>query len=96
MLSVCIICWVCILSVVLLLAWSFRKSDCTIGCDEITCNKLIHTCPQNDVDGDVYWTAKHSKFDGVVGGGTTEKEAVEDLKENLRIYIEYLEGRNTR
>lgn len=45
-----------------------------------------------DSGGDIYWTAYFPALDGVVGGGKTKEEAIQEANENLEIYLEYLKG----
>ncbi len=58
-------------------------------------DNIIQTRRNFDCDGEEYWTAWFG-LDGVVGGGDTEEEAVSDLKENLMVYIEYLNKEGKR
>jgi len=46
----------------------------------------IKTLSKVDADDNVYWTAFSPKIDGIVGGGNTEAEALDEIKENL-IYL---------
>lgn len=50
-------------------------------------NYEIKTISKLDADGNIYWTAFFPKIDGVVGGGNNEQEAINEAKENLKIYL---------
>ncbi len=57
-------------------------------------NYEIRVIPKIDASGETYWTAYFPAVDGCVGGGSTEEEAIVEAKENLEIYLEYLESEN--
>jgi predicted RNase H-like HicB family nuclease len=58
-------------------------------------DNIIQTHRNFDCDGKEYWTAWFN-LDGLVGGGDTEEEAVSALKENLMVYIEWLNKEGKR
>ncbi len=53
-------------------------------------NYEIRLIPKQDAENKTYWTAFFPAIKGCVGGGTTPEEAIQEAKENLEIYIEYL------
>ena len=58
-------------------------------------DNAIQTRRNFDCDGEEYWAAWFN-LDGLVGGGDTEEEAVSALKENLMVYIEWLNKEGKR
>lgn len=51
----------------------------------------IRVFPKLADDGSTYWTACYPSIPGCVGGGDTVEEAICDAKENLSVYLEFLE-----
>lgn len=54
-------------------------------------NYEIRVFPKLADDGTTYWTACYPSVPGCVGGGDTAEEAMSDAKENLELYLEFLE-----
>lgn len=54
-------------------------------------NYEIRVYPKIADDNSVYWTAYYPSIPGCIGGGDTQEEAMKEAKENLEIYLEYLE-----
>lgn len=54
-------------------------------------NYEIRIFPKIAEDGSTYWTACYPSLPGCIGGGDTVEEAVSEAKENLEIYLEFLE-----
>lgn len=54
-------------------------------------NYEIRVFPKVAEDGSTYWTACYPSIPGCVGGGDTVEEAICEAKENLDVYLEYLE-----
>ena len=54
-------------------------------------NYEIRSFPKKAEDGSTYWTACFPSIPGCVGGGDTMEEAISDAKENLEVYLEFLE-----
>ena len=44
-------------------------------------------------DGSTYWTAYYPSIPECAGGGSTAEEAINEAKENLKVYLEFLEKR---
>ncbi len=53
-------------------------------------NYEIRVIPQTDDKGKEYWTAFFPAVEGVVGGGDTPEEAIQEARENLAVFLEYL------
>ncbi len=53
-------------------------------------NYEIRVIPQTDSEGKEYWTAFFPAVEGVVGGGDTPEEAIQEARENLSVFLEYL------
>lgn len=54
-------------------------------------NYEIRVCPKVADDGSTYWTASYPSLPGCIGGGDTIEEAINEAKENLEVYLEFLE-----
>lgn len=54
-------------------------------------NYEIRVFPKLAEDGTTYWTASYPSIPGCIGGGETVEEAISDAKENLQVYLEFLE-----
>lgn len=54
-------------------------------------NYEIRVFPKVAEDGSTYWTACYPSVPGCIGGGDTVEEAISEAKENLEIFLEYLE-----
>ena len=59
-------------------------------------NYEMRVIPKKDADGNVYWTASFPAVEGCVGGGSSEEDAIGEAKENLKIYLDYLEKAGQR
>lgn len=54
-------------------------------------NYEVRAIPKIDCEGNRYWTAYFPAVEGVVGGGATIEEAIEEAEENLEVFLEYLQ-----
>ncbi len=54
-------------------------------------NYEIRVFPKKAEDGSTYWTAAYPSIPGCIGGGDTVEEAISEAKENLEIYLDYLQ-----
>lgn len=54
-------------------------------------NYEMRIFPKVAGDGTTYWTAVYPSISECVGGGDTIEEAIADAKENLEVYLEFLE-----
>ena len=50
----------------------------------------IRVIPNQDNDGETYWTAFFPAVEGCVGGGSTAEEAIKEANENLAVFLKYL------
>ena len=53
-------------------------------------NYEMRLIPKQDAEGKTYWTAFFPAVTACIGGGETPEEAIQEAKENLEIYLEYL------
>lgn len=61
---------------------------CEVGIDN--CMYEPKTISKTDADGYAYWTAYFPEFESCVGGGQSEEEAIKEAKENLKIFLEFI------
>lgn len=54
-------------------------------------NYEIRVFPKVAEDGSTYWTATFPSVPECIGGGDTPEEAMNEARENLEVYIEFLE-----
>lgn len=54
-------------------------------------NYEIRVFPKIADDGSTYWTACYPSIPNCIGGGDTVEDAISEAKENLNIYLSFLE-----
>ena len=54
-------------------------------------NYEMKVFPKIADDGSIYWTVVYPSIPECIGGGDTVEEAINDAKENLEVYLEFLE-----